>query len=64
MLTLEELAALAAAHAEELQLQVREFDINGREFCFNSRPAIMGVINLSPGSWLPRECSADYRGGA
>jgi dihydropteroate synthase len=30
---------------------VKEFSIGGREFNFNSRPAIMGVVNLSPDSW-------------
>jgi dihydropteroate synthase len=51
MLTLEHLAALAAEHAEALDLRVREFDIANRPFQFNSKPAILGVINLSPGSW-------------
>jgi dihydropteroate synthase len=51
MLTLEHLAALAAEHAEALELRVREFDIANRPFQFNSKPAILGVINLSPGSW-------------
>jgi dihydropteroate synthase len=30
---------------------VKEFSVGGRHFAFNSRPAIMGVINLSPDSW-------------
>ena len=51
MLTLEHLAALANEHAEALELRVREFDIANRPFRFNSKPAILGVINLSPGSW-------------
>jgi dihydropteroate synthase len=51
MLTLSELAALANEHAGDLNAKVREFAIGGRSFPFNSRPAIMGVINLSPDSW-------------
>jgi dihydropteroate synthase len=30
---------------------VKEFSIGGKPFAFNSQPAIMGVINLSPDSW-------------
>ncbi|WCJ60283.1 dihydropteroate synthase [Fontisphaera persica] len=33
------------------EARVREFDLGGRRFQFNQRPEIMGVINLSPGSW-------------
>lgn len=31
--------------------RVKEFSIGGVSFAFNSRPAIMGAINLSPDSW-------------
>ncbi len=51
MLQLEHLAELVAEHGEALRRPVREFDLRGRRFAFNSRPAIMGVINLSPDSW-------------
>ncbi len=51
MLTLESLAELAHAHAEDLNVRVREFSVAGRPLSFNSRPALMGVINLSPDSW-------------
>ncbi len=51
MLTLEQLAALAAEQAEGLDVKVREFEIGNRRFAFNTEPAIMGVINLSPDSW-------------
>lgn len=51
MLTLEQLGALAAEHAGALDARVREFTIGNRHFAFNSDPAIMGVINLSPDSW-------------
>jgi dihydropteroate synthase len=51
MLTLEQLAALAAAHAGDLDAKVREFEIGHRRFAFNTEPAIMGVINLSADSW-------------
>ena len=51
MLTLEQLASLADAHRDALSAQVAEFEIGDRLFAFNSRSAIMGVINLSADSW-------------
>src|SRR5437762_6513264 len=51
MLTLEYLAELLARNHAAAKARVREFSIGGRRFEFNSRPAIMGVINLSPDSW-------------
>lgn len=51
MLTLESLARLAQEHAGDLRARVAEFDIAGQRFHFNSQPAIMGVVNLSPDSW-------------
>src|SRR5689334_997477 len=51
MLTLEKLAELLEKHHEAAKARVKEFSIGGRHFDFNSCPAIMGVINLSPDSW-------------
>ena len=51
MLRLEHLARLLEEHASATQARVKEFDIGGRPFHFNSQPALMGVINLSPDSW-------------
>lgn len=51
MLNLEYLAGLAEAHRNDLAVRVQEFAIGGRHFAFNERPALMGVINLSPDSW-------------
>ena len=51
MLTLEYLAELAAQHGKELKTRVAEFDIAGEFFPFNSKPALMGVVNLSADSW-------------
>jgi len=51
MLSLEDLAGLFEAHRAAAAVQVREFPIGGRLFPFNSRPALMGVINLSADSW-------------
>ena len=51
MLTLKQLARLAREHEADLSAQVAEFEIAGRRFAFNSAPAIMGVVNLSPDSW-------------
>ena len=51
MLDIAYLSDLAASHREFLTAKVAEFDLAGRVFSFNSRPAIMGVVNLSPDSW-------------
>jgi len=51
MLTLEQLAAFLETHRASAQARVKEFTIGNRQFAFNSRPAIMGVVNLSPDSW-------------
>ncbi len=51
MLKLEHLAELLEQNRAAAQAQVKEFAIGGRVFAFNSRPAIMGVVNLSPDSW-------------
>jgi dihydropteroate synthase len=51
VLQLEQLAELLEQNRAASQAKVRAFDIGGRPFDFNVRPAIMGVINLSPDSW-------------
>jgi dihydropteroate synthase len=51
MLSLEQLSALLENHRQAAAASVREFSIGGRFFPFNSAPAIMGVVNLSPDSW-------------
>lgn len=51
MLNLEDLAALLESHEAAYASRVREFEIGGRMFDFNSRPSIMGVVNLSADSW-------------
>lgn len=51
MLTMEHLAELVEQHRPATAARVREFSIGGRPFPFNSKPAIMGVINLSADSW-------------
>jgi dihydropteroate synthase len=51
MLTLEHLAELLETNRAAASAMVREFSIGGQSFAFNSGPAIMGVINLSPDSW-------------
>src|SRR5436190_9964651 len=51
MLGLEQLADLLDKYRPMAQARVKEFDIGGRQFAFNSAPSIMGVINLSPDSW-------------
>ena len=67
MLNLEQLAELLENNRPAASARVKEFSIGGRQFGFNSCPAIMGVVNLSADSWyresvcLPAE-SAIQRG--
>ena len=51
MLTLETLAGLLEPSRAAATARVAEFSLGGRPFQFNSRPAIMGVVNLSTDSW-------------
>lgn len=51
VLTLEHLSGLLENNHAAASARVREFSIGGRKFNFNSQPAIMGVVNLSPDSW-------------
>ena len=51
MLRLEDLAELAARHADALPSRVAAFDLGGRRFDGNVRSELMGVINLSADSW-------------
>ncbi len=51
MLNLQMLAELYGKHADSSGLHVREFSVQGRLLDFNSRPHVMGVVNLSPDSW-------------
>src|SRR5271166_1697731 len=51
MLSLEHLAGLLEENRAAASAKVREFAIGNRFFAFNTDPAIMGVVNLSPDSW-------------
>ena len=51
MLSLEQLAGLLAPNRAAASARVKEFPIGGKNFAFNSQPAIMGVVNLSADSW-------------
>jgi dihydropteroate synthase len=51
VLKLEQLAELLDASRAAASARVKEFSIGGKPLRFNSRPAIMGVVNLSPDSW-------------
>jgi len=51
MLTLEQLAGLLEQNRAAAASRVKEFSIGDQPFTFNSRPAILGVINLSADSW-------------
>jgi dihydropteroate synthase len=51
MLKVQDLIALVEKHPQAVQARVQEFSLDDHFFPFNSRPVIMGVINLSPDSW-------------
>jgi dihydropteroate synthase len=51
VLKLEQLAGLWEQNRAAGSVSVKEFSVGDRKFAFNSRPAIMGVVNLSPDSW-------------
>jgi dihydropteroate synthase len=51
MLRLEDLAELLEKNRDAAAARVKEFSIGGVKFNFNSRPALMGAVNLSPDSW-------------
>jgi dihydropteroate synthase len=51
VLTLEHLAELLEKNRSAAAGRVQEFSLGGKPFAFNSRPAIMGVVNLSADSW-------------
>jgi dihydropteroate synthase len=51
VLTLAQLAELFENNRAAASARVREFSIAGKQFRFNSQPALMGVVNLSPDSW-------------
>jgi dihydropteroate synthase len=51
MLRLEHLAELLEANRPAAATRVAEFAIGDRFFPFNTVPAILGVVNLSAGSW-------------
>jgi len=51
MLGLEQLGELLEKNRPDAAARVKEFAIGGKHFAFNSKPAILGVVNLSPDSW-------------
>jgi dihydropteroate synthase len=51
VLNLEQLAGLLDKNRAAASARVKEFSIGGKQFNFNSQPAVMGVVNLSPDSW-------------
>ncbi|MGJ9423154.1 dihydropteroate synthase [Aeromicrobium sp. CF3.5] len=51
MISLRELAALAAEHADDLDHVVEPFRIGEHAFDTDVEPVIMGVVNLSSDSW-------------
>lgn len=57
MLNLHDLYGLASAHADDLDDQVRGFEISGTFLDFDRCPEVMGVINLSRDSWYRESVS-------
>lgn len=48
---MEHLASLLEAHRADAKAKVKEFELRGNKFRFDSEPSLMGVINLSADSW-------------
>jgi len=59
VLNLEQLAELLEKNRAAARSCVKEFTIGGQQFAFNSQPAIMAVINLSPDSWYRESVCLD-----
>jgi dihydropteroate synthase len=51
VLKLEHISELLEKHRAAGLARVKEFAIGGKSFAFNSRSAVMGVVNLSVDSW-------------
>jgi len=51
MLQLEDLARLIADHSEPAATEVKNFAVGDSFFDWTESPVVMGVVNLSPGSW-------------
>lgn len=51
MLSLRDLSELVQRYGDDLDARVAEFEIGGKLLRFNTQPAIIGVVNLSPDSW-------------
>lgn len=51
VLRLEHLAELIQTHGDLARVPVRGFPIGSRHFDWENETALMGVVNLSPGSW-------------
>jgi dihydropteroate synthase len=64
MLRLEDLVELLEKNRGTASAPVKEFSIGGRKFPFNSQPAIMGVVNLSPDSWYRESVSLTVEAAA
>lgn len=61
-MSLEQLAELFEKNRAAAAARVKEFSIGGKQFKFNSKPAIMGVVNLSPDSWYRESVSLSTEG--
>lgn len=59
MLHLEHLTRLAETWRADLHHPVREFAVGGTPLELNRRPALMGVVNLSPDSWYRESVCLD-----
>lgn len=58
MLDLQVLRGILERYGEDIACPVRNFDLGGREFDFNRRRSLVGVINLSPDSWYTESICA------
>ena len=60
MIDLRALAALVAEHGEDLDRDVEPFLVAGRTLDTDARPALMGVVNLSPDSWYRESVAVSH----
>ena len=51
MLNLKDLSKIYDKYQDSFDVKVEEFTIGNKHFNFNSKPAILGIINLSTDSW-------------
>lgn len=52
MLGLDAICEMFNDHKDDYDLEVAEFSLGGRHFNFNTRPSLLGIVNMSTDSWF------------